>query len=345
MTRRQGLRLLAGGFSSACLTTDSMAKAIPPKPTLLSAPVSVRGNWAPSLPGAAAQVITRMRDACLTGLKLVSDRQPAKILVDAHNDEGATPPSIWLHPNDQPDTAWIIVDIGERDWSRLAYQFGHEFGHVFCNSWGPEAKSQPPCQWLEEAFVEAFSIRGLAVLARGWAKKAPFAGDEPFSRHLESYRSGTLKRYTDLLGEHADMASWFSSNRTELEKQAGMSGPTGAAVPAMVSEFEKNSAYIVDLGALNRWPARSAAPLQDYLQLWQKSCGELGAPGLLPGRIRRQVGCWMTFTDPDAYLIFHANFQKPPEEACIRTPLDAGTLHSSWHRLKYFRLPRRSRRT
>ncbi|SED81600.1 hypothetical protein SAMN05519104_4447 [Rhizobiales bacterium GAS188] len=286
MTRRQGLRLLAGGFSSACLTIDSVAQPAPTKPTLLSAPVSVRGNWAPSLPGAAAQVITRMRDACLTGLKLVSDRQPAKILVDAHNDGGATPPSIWLHPNDQPDTAWIIVDISERDWSRLAYQFGHELGHVFCNSWGPDAKSQVPCQWLEEVFVESFSIRGLAIMARGWAKKAPFTGDEPFSRYIDKYRNDTLKKYKDLLGEHPDMASWFWANRSELETQTGMSGPTVAAVPAMVSEFETNSASIVDLGALNRWPTRSAAPLKDYLHLWENSCSELGAPGLLPGRVR-----------------------------------------------------------
>jgi hypothetical protein len=286
LTRREGLRLLAGGFSFACLATDGMAQAIPPKPTLLSATIWVRGNWAPSLPGAAIQVIARMRDACLADVKLVSEQQPAKILVDAHNDGGATPPSIWLHPNDQPDTAWIIVDIGERDWSRLAYQFGHELGHVLCNSWGPEAKPQPPCQWLEEVFVESFSIRGLAILAREWSKKAPFKGDEPFGRSIENYRTGTLQRYTDLLGEHPDMASWFSANRTELEEQAGMSGPTVSAVPTMVSEFEKNAEFIADLGALNCWPARSAAPLEDYLNLWQKSCSELGAPGLLPDRVR-----------------------------------------------------------
>jgi hypothetical protein len=231
-----------------------------------------------------------MRDACLTEVRLVSDRQPSKILVEAHNDGGATPPSIWLHPIDRPDTAWIIVDIGERDWSRLAYQFGHELGHVLCNSWGPDAKSHPPCQWLEEVFVESFSIRGLGNLATGWAKKAPFPGDEPFGKSIENYRAGALKRYVDLLGEHPDMASWFWANRAELERQSGMSGPTVAAVPAMVAEFERNSDYLIDLGALNRWPARTAVPLEDYLRLWEKSCAELGAPGLLPGRVRGLFG-------------------------------------------------------
>jgi hypothetical protein len=30
--------------------------------------------------------------------------------------------ALWIHR----ETAWIIVDIGARDWCNLAYQFGHE---------------------------------------------------------------------------------------------------------------------------------------------------------------------------------------------------------------------------
>ncbi|WP_189561939.1 MULTISPECIES: hypothetical protein [unclassified Mesorhizobium] len=53
--------------------------------------------------------------------------------------------------------AWIIVDIGERDWSKLAYQFGHELSHVTANNWQADAKPAPPCQWLKEAMVEALA--------------------------------------------------------------------------------------------------------------------------------------------------------------------------------------------
>ena len=38
--------------------------------------------------------------------------------------------------------------------SVLAYQFGHELGHVTANSWQPRGKPQLPSQWLEEAPVE-----------------------------------------------------------------------------------------------------------------------------------------------------------------------------------------------
>jgi hypothetical protein len=113
-----------------------------------------------------------MRDACLSGVRLLPDRQPAALRVDSHA-EG--PSHIWLH-FDGGAFAWIVVDIGPRDWCRLGYQFGHELGHVLCNGWGPDAKPRLPCQWVEEALMEAFSISGLGLLADRWAGDPPFAG-------------------------------------------------------------------------------------------------------------------------------------------------------------------------
>lgn len=71
-------------------------------------------------------------------------------------------------------TAWIVVDIETRAWSQLAYQFGHELGHVMCNSWMWKVETTPPCRWLEECLVEAFSIRGLGRLADTSEHDRPF---------------------------------------------------------------------------------------------------------------------------------------------------------------------------
>jgi hypothetical protein len=64
-------------------------------------------------------VISRMREICLSGVKLLSDRQPAKLRVDDHT---SGLPHIWLH-DENPDTTWIVVDIGALDWCKLSYQF------------------------------------------------------------------------------------------------------------------------------------------------------------------------------------------------------------------------------
>jgi hypothetical protein len=129
--------------------------------TLLSAPIELAGDWGHMIPRSADQVVERMRHSCLDGVRLLSDRQPTRLRVDEH---ASGSPAVWLHP-DGSSMAWIIVDIGERAWAQLAYQFGHELGHVLANSWQPHAKPTSPCQWLEEAMVEAFSLRGLGRLA------------------------------------------------------------------------------------------------------------------------------------------------------------------------------------
>ena len=98
--------------------------------------------------------------------------------------------------------AWIIVDIGERDWSKLAYQFGHELGHVLANSWGPDSKPRNPCQWLEEALVEAFSLRGLDKLADSWEQRPPFTNDAPFSESIRQYRRRMIEKYEKIAAEH-----------------------------------------------------------------------------------------------------------------------------------------------
>ena len=190
----------AGGTSTARPSSGSMAvmaQLSPPieqAPTLLSAPIELAGDWGHMLPRSADQVVERMRHACLDGVRLLSDRQPTRLRVDEHT---SGPPAVWLHP-DGSSMAWIIVDIGERDWSKLAYQFGHELGHVMANSWQPHAKPKPPCQWLEEAMVEAFSLRGLGRLAESWKQNPPFAGDNAFGDAIADYRQNIIQRYSAL---------------------------------------------------------------------------------------------------------------------------------------------------
>ncbi len=264
--------------------TNGSAEAAPL--TLLSAPVEVDGDWGGSLPASALRVVTRMRDACLSGVQLVSDGQPDAIRVDDHS---SGPPAIWLH-NDRTRTAWIIVDIGGRDWCRLAYQFGHELGHVLCNSWAASAKPQPPSQWLEESMVEAFSLRGLGRLAASWEQNPPFAGDSAFGAAIRQYRQNAIDNYARAVdrASYADLADWFRKSRDALGQPGiGINPKEGPALIAILAELESDEACVADMGALNRWPARTGVPIEDYLTLWEASCGELGAPAHLPARLRR----------------------------------------------------------
>jgi hypothetical protein len=253
--------------------------------TLLDAPIELAGDWGHMIPDAAKHVLERMRRACLQDIRLVSDDQPDRLRVEEHNSGS---PAIWLH-YDNASVGWIIVNIGERDWSRLAYQFGHELGHVTANSWRPDSKPTAPCQWLEEAMVEAFSLRGLALLADDWSRNPPFRDDSGFGAAVAVYRQNVVERHGKLAKEQGNpeaLGAWFAEHRQAIEAQAALSPFAQAASLTILAEYERDPAGLEALGALNRWPGRGGIPLEDYFAAWEASCSERQASKHLVTRLR-----------------------------------------------------------
>ena len=75
MMRRDVLQL-AGGLMmvAAPVAGGGRAKSAGSKPSLISAPLQLAGTW-DDLPADVIAVLSRARDACLSGLALRSDRQ------------------------------------------------------------------------------------------------------------------------------------------------------------------------------------------------------------------------------------------------------------------------------
>ncbi|QIG91118.1 MULTISPECIES: hypothetical protein [unclassified Bradyrhizobium] len=252
---------------------------------LRAAPIELAGDWGRMIPNAALQVVERMRCACLDGFRLVSNDQPSRLRVE---ERTSGPPAVWLH-KDGTDLAWVVVDVGERDWSRLAYQFGHELGHVTSNSWRPDAKPAAPSQWLEESLVEAFTLRGLALLADNWSRDPPFRDDSGFGAAVAVYRQNAVERYGKLATEQGNSknpSAWFRQHRAALEADPCLNAFAQAASLFILEEYERNPASMEALGALNRWNGRSAIPLEQYLEAWKDSCKKLQASPALPRRLQ-----------------------------------------------------------
>jgi hypothetical protein len=257
--------------------------------------------WAEKSHGSAStddmcKVVASMRFASLRGIKLRSDRQPNKIFVE--NIQRA--PGRWapmVLATGRPDgAAWIRVTIDANHWARLAYQFGHELGHVLSNSWGAGAEPRKPCQWVEEVLVESFSLRGLFELAQRWETDPPYPHWKEYAPYLASYAETELSRYYRL-AKKADIrldAGMSVAYRSRLDQLLTLGTHAKALVPTMVSIFRNNPPLLEDLGGLNRWPSKSSEPLQTYFDLWARSCVELGLPGLLPAKIKGMLavaGC------------------------------------------------------
>ena len=190
--------------------------------TLLSAPLELTGDWGASSPEDARTVLSRTRDACLSGVRLLSHDQPAELRVESRS---SGPPHIWLQSSTR---AHIVVDGTACDWSRMAYQFGHELGHVLSNSWQPEALPLRPSIWLEEALVEAFTLRGLALIADSWEQEPWLPEETGFSKHLRRYREFLIGGYRNgAAGANQWLNGWFADSRTAVESWLGDDPPPG----------------------------------------------------------------------------------------------------------------------
>ena len=53
-----------------------------PQTTLLLAPIELVGDWGASTPEDALVVLSRTREVCLAGIRLLSDHQPTALLVE-----------------------------------------------------------------------------------------------------------------------------------------------------------------------------------------------------------------------------------------------------------------------
>jgi hypothetical protein len=274
-------------WSAAGLSTPAAVEAAPkrnPTLTLLEIPIELAGDWRESAAADVRAVLAWMRLACLDDIGLCSDRQPEKLRVEDH---ASGPPHIWLH-TDNPTTASIVVDVGARDWCKLAYQFGHELGHVLANSWTPDGRPHNPCQWLEEACVEAFALRGLGRLAASWRERPPFPNDGAYADSILNYRERTLAPDRNAAleqGAGAGLGAWFTAHREYLETH-GTVEAARPLVPVLIQHFERDSSLVEALGAMNRWPQRTSLPLPDYLARWALSCKERGARGDLPSVLK-----------------------------------------------------------
>ena len=183
--------------------------------------------------------------------------------------------------------AWIVVDIQPRAWSQLAYQFGHELGHVMCNSmW--KVQSPPPSRWLEESLVEAFSIRGLARLADAREHDPPFNGDAEYGRSLRNYHRHLIEKYQNAAGPGPiqDIAGWLRANRALLDDTTGLGVYAGPAILTVLREMEADKGCVEDLGRRQSLAGTERRFAGGLLAAVAGSCAQIEAPGRLPARLQ-----------------------------------------------------------
>ena len=110
----------------------------------------------------------------------------------------------------------VRLAVKGRFWAQLAFQFGHELGHIVShyerindNKIGNEKK------WFEETVAEAASLFVLARMAETWKTDPPYMNWKSFAPALKEYLDKLLKD-TEIAAVEK-MPQWFKDNRPALK--------------------------------------------------------------------------------------------------------------------------------
>ena len=114
----------------------------------------------------------------------------------------------------------------------------------------------------------------------------------PICDAIAQYRQNIIGGYSALAGSQGltrDPTAWFADHRSAIENP-GLNPYAQAMSLTILAEYDRVPDCVEALGALNRWPRRSAIPVGEYLQRWTQSCAELQVSKHLPLRLREVLG-------------------------------------------------------
>lgn len=103
----------------------------------------------------------------------------------------------------------ILVSAKDRLWARLAFQFAHEYCHVFSDHY--RVPNMHPFGWMEESICELASLYALQRMGELWRERPPYPNWRAYSDSLATYarrRIDGVQRF----GNASDFRFWLDAN-------------------------------------------------------------------------------------------------------------------------------------
>ena len=158
----------------------------------------------------------------------------------------------------------IKLSARDRKWSQFAFQFAHEFCHVFS---GYESLKDNPNNWFHETLCEVASLFCLRRMAESWQHTPPFPNWADYSDSLLEYVDNRMLRDDAKLPPGAALGQWLFDQEDSLRQDKYQRGKNSVVAHALLPIFE---AHPSGWNAARRLP-NATGMLADYLDEWQAS--------------------------------------------------------------------------
>ena len=103
----------------------------------------------------------------------------------------------------------ILVSANNCLWSQLAYQFAHEYCHVFSMHYLVPLHN--PFRWLEESLCETASLHAMLRMGEVWQTTAPYSSWVSYAGSLTEYANDRINAVAKF-DTSDDFRSWLDLN-------------------------------------------------------------------------------------------------------------------------------------
>jgi hypothetical protein len=164
----------------------------------------------------------------------------------------------------------ILVNAKDRRWSQLAYQFAHEYCHVFSAHY--RVPLQNRFRWLEESLCETASLYAMLRMGEVWQTTPPY-------QHWASY-AGSLTEYANeginavaRFDTSDEFQSWLDSNIDRMTAKSVIRELNNVVAVRLLSYFQSFPGAWQNVTSINTRPNLSG-DLAAYFLAWSGSSDE-----------------------------------------------------------------------
>ena len=172
------------------------------------------------------------------------------------------------------DPHLVFLKVQDRRWNQFAYQFSHEFCHIFSNHdrrpMGAAYGSREH-QWFEETLCEVVSLVTLNRLAASWRESPPRAGWQEYAPAFSEYSARLLSREHRRMPADGSPREWYLRHQAMLDKNPYSRRANEQLAASLLQVFDSTPGSLAAIAYLNIDvpPEQSFAA---YLAAWRDCC-------------------------------------------------------------------------
>jgi hypothetical protein len=164
----------------------------------------------------------------------------------------------------------ILVSANDCLWSQLAYQFAHEYCHVFSAYY--RVPLHHPFRWLEESLCETASLYALLRMGEVWQTTPPYPNWVSDAGSLTKYANDRINA-VERFDTSDKFRSWLDSNIDRMAADSIIRELNNVVAVRLLSYFQSFPDAWRSVTSINTRPNMSG-DLAAYFLAWSQSSDE-----------------------------------------------------------------------